>query len=215
MKSKYLPIVIFSCLALGVLVGGLLDFPSPVAEMTSKHDYRGKLNRLIDFIENEYVDNVDTDSIVDLTVNNILAELDPHSVYIPPSELTGEAELMKGDFVGIGVNFYMHNDTVAVITPMKGGPSEKAGIKAGDRILYAGNAKLFGRKLPTDSLFDKLKGKANSKLKLTIYRKSSGQTFKVNVTRDVIPIKSVDAAVMLGNNTGYIKISRFAETTYD
>jgi carboxyl-terminal processing protease len=215
MKSNYLPIVIFTCLALGVLVGGFLNFPSPVAEMTSKHDYRGKLNRLIDFIESEYVDDVDTDSIVDLTVNNILAELDPHSVYIPPSELTGEAELMKGDFVGIGVNFYMHNDTVAVIMPMKGGPSEKAGIKAGDRILYAGNAKLFGRKLPTDSLFSKLKGKPDSKVKLTVYRKVTGQTFKVDVTRAVIPIKSVDAAVMLNANTAYIKINRFAETTYD
>src|SRR6476660_3510711 len=215
MKSKYLPIVVFLCLAMGVVLGGLLNFGSPVTQMTSKSDYRGKLNKLIDFIESEYVDDVNTDSIVDLTVNNILAELDPHSVYIPPSELTGEAELMKGDFVGIGVNFYMHNDTVAVINPMKDGPSEKAGIKAGDRILYAGNAKLFGRNLPTDSLFTKLKGKENSKVKLTVFRKSTGQTFKVDVTRAVIPIKSVDAAVMLNANTGYLKINRFAETTYD
>lgn len=207
--------MVFLCLAMGVVMGALLNFPSRVGGMTSKNDYRGKLNKLIDFIESEYVDDVDTDSIVDLTVNNILAELDPHSVYIPPSEQTNEAELMKGDFVGIGVNFYMHNDTVAIINPIKNGPSEKAGLKAGDRILYAGNTKLFGRKLPSDSLFSKLKGEVDSKVRLTVYRKTTGKTFKVDVRRDVIPIRSVDAAVMLNANTAYIKINRFAETTYD
>lgn len=215
MKSKYLPIVIFLCLAMGVVLGWLLNFPSPMNRITAQNDYRGKLNKLIDFIENEYVDDVDTDSIVDLTVNNILAELDPHSVYIPPSEQSSEAEMMKGDFVGIGVNFYMHNDTVAIINPIKGGPSEKAGIKSGDRILFADNTKLYGRKLPSDSLFSKLKGEVDSKVRLTIFRKSIGKTFKVDVTRDVIPIKSVDAAVMLNSQTAYIKVNRFAETTYD
>lgn len=215
MKNKFLPIVVFLCLAMGVVLGWVLNFPSPMGRITAQNDYRGKLNKLIDFIENEYVDDVDTDSIVDLTVNNILAELDPHSVYIPPSEQSSEAELMKGDFVGIGVNFYMHNDTVAIINPIKGGPSEKAGIKSGDRILYAGNTKLYGRKLPSDSLFSRLKGEVDSKVRLTIFRKSIGKTFKVDVTRDVIPIKSVDAAVMLNNHTAYIKVNRFAETTYD
>ncbi|CAM3499851.1 Carboxy-terminal processing protease CtpB [Flavobacterium longum] len=200
---------------MGVVLGWLLNFPSPMNRITAQNDYRGKLNKLIDFIENEYVDDVDTDSIVDLTVNNILAELDPHSVYIPPSEQSSEAELMKGDFVGIGVNFYMHNDTVAIINPIKGGPSEKAGIKSGDRILFADNTKLYGRKLPSDSLFSKLKGEVDSKVRLTIFRKSIGKTFKVDVTRDVIPIKSVDAAVMLNSQTAYIKVNRFAETTYD
>lgn len=214
MNKKYLPIVIFTCLAIGVLLGGFLNFPTPM-KMSSKTDYRGKLNRLIDFIENDYVDDVNTDSIVDLTVNNILAELDPHSVYIPPSEQSETAELMKGNFVGIGVNFYMFNDTVAIIKPVPNGPSEKAGLKAGDRILYAGRTKLFGRKLPSDSLFTKLKGEVDSKIQLTIYRKSERKTFKVNITREVIPIESVEASVMLNPNTGYIKIIRFAESTYD
>ncbi len=100
-------------------------------------NHKTKLNKLIDFIDNEYVDKVNTDSIVDLAVNNILEKLDPHSVYIPPSEQSQIAESMRGDFVGIGVNFYMYNDTVAIIKPLKNGPSDKAGIKAGDRILYA------------------------------------------------------------------------------
>ena len=215
MKNKYLPIVIFLCLAIGVLLGGMLNFPSPEVASEPKNAYKTKLNRLIDFIENEYVDDVDTDSIVDLTVNNILEKLDPHSIYIPPSEQAETAELMKGDFVGIGVNFYMYKDTVAIIKPIENGPSERAGLKAGDRILYAGKTKLFGRKLPTDSLFSKLKGQENSKVQLTIFRKSEHKTFKVDVMRGVVPINSVDASVMLNPKTGYIKINRFAESTYD
>lgn len=213
-SNRYLPIFIFTSLGLGVLIGGLLNFPVTTAT-APQNAYKNKLNRLIDFIENEYVDDVNTDSIVDLTVNNILAELDPHSIYIPPSEQTEVAEYMKGDFVGIGVNFYMYKDTVAIIRPIENGPSEKAGLKAGDRILYAGNAKLFGRKLPTDSLYSKLKGKEGSELELTIFRKSENRKLKVKVTRDIIPIKSVDASVILNLTTGYIKINRFAETTYD
>jgi len=209
----YIPILFFFTLALGVMLGGYLNFPVEKKQLT-KNNPKNKLNRLIDFIENEYVDNVNMDSIVDLTANNILAKLDPHSVYIPPSEQTSVAESMKGDFVGIGVNFYMYKDTVAVIKPLENGPSEKAGIKPGDRILYADNYKLFGKKLPTDSLFSKLKGAEGSEIELTIFRKSENKKFKIKLNRDVVPIKSVDVAVMVNPVTGYIKINRFAETTY-
>jgi carboxyl-terminal processing protease len=170
---------------------------------------------LIDFINEEYVDDVNSDSIVDLTVNSILANLDPHSVYIPPSEQSSEAEIMRGDFVGIGVNFYMFNDTVTIVKPLDNGPAEKAGILAGDRILYADKDKLFGRKLPTDSLFNKLKGEEGSSVLLTIYRKSTNKKLKIPVVRDVVPIKSVDTYLKLNATTGYIKINRFSENTYD
>ena len=169
----------------------------------------------MDFIESEYIDDVDTDSIVDLTVNSILEKLDPHSVYIAKNDMDEVAQSMKGDFVGIGVNFYMYKDSVAVIKPIPGGPSDKAGIKPGDRILFANNDKLFGRKLPNDTLFSKLKGQEGSKVKLTVFRKSENKKFNVDVTRDIVPIKSVDVAVMVDAKTGYIKINRFAETTYD
>ncbi len=215
--KKYLPVIVFSCIGAGIMVGGMLNFPQETGPAIgiSRNDHRTKLNRLIDFIESEYVDDVNTDSIVDVTVDDILSRLDPHSVYIPSSEQNEVAEYMKGDFVGIGVNFYMYNDSVAVIKPIAGGPSEKAGIKAGDRILYAGNSKLYGRKLPADSLFSKLKGEEGSKVQLTVYRKSTDKVLKFNVTRSVVPIKSVEAAVMIGPETGYIKINRFAETTYE
>ena len=211
--NKYLPIIISVALAIGIVLGGLLNAPNQ-NHFFSKNSSKNKLNELIDFIDNEYVDDVNTDSIVNLTVDNILAKLDPHSVYVPPSEQTEVVESMRGDFVGIGVNFYMYNDSVAIIKPVENGPSAKAGVKAGDRILYADKTKLFGRKLPNDSLFSKLKGTVGSEIELTVYRKSEGKKIKLIVKRDVIPLKSVDVSMLLKNNTGYIKINRFAETTY-
>lgn len=213
-NNFYLPILLFFTLAVGVLLGGYLNFPIE-KPLFSKNNSKNKLYKIIDFIDNEYVDKVNTDSIVNLTVNDILSKLDPHSVYIPPSEQTSVAESMKGNFVGIGVNFYMYKDTVAVIKPLENGPSVKAGIKAGDRILYANKYQLFGRKLPTDSLFAKLKGEEGSEIELTIFRKSENKNLKIKLKRNVVPIKSVDIAVMINPTTGYIKINRFAETTYD
>lgn len=211
--SKYLPIIIGVTLATGVILGGALSSRNK-SQFFTKNTTTNKLNKLIDFIDNEYVDNVNTDSIVNLTVDNILAKLDPHSVYIPPSEQAEVVESMKGDFVGIGVNFYMYNDSVAIIKPVENGPSAKAGIKPGDRILYVNKTKLYGRKLPNDSLFAKLKGAVGSEIELTLYRKSEDKRIKVKVKRDVIPLKSVDVSMLLTKNTGFIKINRFAETTY-
>lgn len=210
--KAYIPLLFFSCVAIGIVIGGLLNFPTSTASL-SKNDYKSKLNKLINFIDNEYVDDVQTDSIVDLTVTNILANLDPHSVYVPSSEQVAVAESMKGDFVGIGVNFYTYNDTIAVIKPIANGPAERAGILEGDRILYADNFKLFGKEIKNEILYSKLKGEKDSEVTLTIYRKSEKRRFKIKVRRDVIPIKSVDVAIMLNKNTGYIKINRFAETT--
>jgi carboxyl-terminal processing protease len=212
-NTKYLPIVIGGVFALGIVLGGVMN-SSGQDHFLANNSSKNKLNKLIDFIDDEYVDDVNTDSIVNLAVDNILSRLDPHSVYIPPIEQSEVAESMKGDFVGIGVNFYMYKDSVAVIKPVENGPSAKAGIKPGDRILYADKTKLFGRKLPNDSLFSKLKGEKGSELELTVYRKSEKKKLKIKVKRDVIPLKSVDVALLLNKTTGYMKINRFAETTY-
>ncbi|MCI4442577.1 MAG: S41 family peptidase [Lentimicrobium sp.] len=214
MNPKYFPILIFATLAFGILIGGWLNFPDQ-SQFLAKNNSKNKLNKLIDFINTEYVDNVNTDSIVAHTVDNILAQLDPHSVYIPPKEQTEVAESMRGDFVGIGVNFYMYKDSLAIIKTVENGPSEKAGIKSGDRILYADKTKLFGRKLPTDSLFSKLKGVEGSEIVVTVYRKSENKKLNIKIRRGVVPIKSVDAALLLNPTTGYIKINRFAESTFD
>ena len=144
-NNKYLPILIFATLAFGVFLGSALNFKT-TASLFQINAPKNKLNTLIDFINEEYVDRVNTDSIVDLAVTDILEKLDPHSVYVSPSQQAVVAESMKGDFVGIGVNFFMYQDTVAIIKPLLNGPSEKAGIQSGDRILFANKDQLFGRK---------------------------------------------------------------------
>ena len=212
-NKKYYPIYIFGLLGLGIFIGGNLNFINP-KNQSKQQAHREKINTLIDFIERDYVDQVNTDSIVDLTVDRILEQLDPHSVYIAKNEMEEVAQSMRGDFVGIGINFYMYKDSLAVIKTVENGPSEKAGIESGDRILFANNTQLFGKKLQSDSLFPILKGKKGTEIELTVFRKKEGKLKKIKVMRDVIPIKSVDVGLMLSEDLGYIKINRFAETTY-
>ena len=217
MKGKFSyiwPTIIAAALALGIFVGGKLHFNDTPEKLFTTNSKKDKLNRLIDYIDYEYVDEIDTDSIVDVTVNQILEKLDPHSVYIPKKEMKRVAENMKGDFVGIGINFYAYNDTIAVIRTIPNGPSESKGIKAGDRILMAGLDTLYGKNLGSDAIVKKLKGEKGSSVKLKVYRKEDDETFSVNVKRGVVPIKSVESYYMLTDDMGYIKVNRFAESTY-
>ena len=212
-SKKYLPLILGLAVGAGVYLGSKLNFSNPSAKLFSSNAKKEKLNRLIDYIDYEYVDEINTDSIVDVTVNRILENLDPHSVYIPPEELEGITESMQGDFIGIGVSYYQYRDTISVINTIKGGPSEKSGIKPGDRILMADSDTLFGEGLTRDGLADKLKGEENSRVQLKVFRKGTG-VFDVEVKRGRVPLQSVDASYMLNDNVGYIKINRFAETTY-
>ncbi|HSR61137.1 MAG TPA: S41 family peptidase [Robiginitalea sp.] len=216
MKKNYYigPAIVAFALALGIFVGGKLHFNDTPERLFTTNSKKDKLNRLIDYIDYEYVDEVDTDSIVDITVNNILDRLDPHSVYIPKAEMKRVAENMKGDFVGIGVNFYNNRDTISVTRIIEGGPSERAGLLPGDKILMADGDTLFGRNLPDEEIVSRLKGLEGSTVKLTVYRKSNGRTFDVLLQRDRVPIRSVDAHYMLTPDMGYIRMNRFAETTF-
>ncbi|PCJ92848.1 MAG: peptidase S41 [Flavobacteriaceae bacterium] len=214
-KYNYLwPVIIGTAVGIGIFIGGKLHFNDTPEQLFTTNSKKDKLNRLIDYIDYEYVDEINTDSIVDVTVSNILDKLDPHSVYIPKREMDEVSENMKGDFVGIGVNFYMYKDTISVIRTVDKGPSFIKGIKAGDRILMAGKDTLYGKNLPSESVVDKLKGKKGSSVKLKIYRKSEDKFFTVNIKRGVVPIKSVEAYYMLTQDMGYIKINRFAESTF-
>ncbi len=213
-KKKYVPLIMGIAVALGVFIGGKLNFSDNSDRLFSSNSKKDKLNRLIDYIDYEYVDEVNTDSIVDVTVNGILENLDPHSVYIPKSEMQRVSESMKGDFVGIGINFYPYHDSVAVIRPTSGGPSEKAGIKSGDRIIMADGVPIFGKDWSSDGIVNRLKGEKNTKVNLKVYRRGEANLLDFQVKREDIPIKSVDAAYMLTEDLGYIKINRFAETTY-
>ncbi|WP_299548671.1 S41 family peptidase [Seonamhaeicola sp.] len=213
-QRKYLPLVLGVAIAAGIFIGGKLNFSDAPDRLFSTNSKKDKLNRLIDYIDYDYVEDVNTDSIVDVTVNGILDNLDPHSVYIPKEDMERVAENMKGDFVGIGVSFYTYRDTITVIRAIEGGPSEKAGIKGGDRILMANGDSLYGDGIKDGEIVKRLKGPINTKVDLTVFRKGEPKLLNFTVKRGVIPIKSVDAAYMLTETLGYIKVNRFAESTY-
>ncbi|MBR9855261.1 MAG: S41 family peptidase [Algicola sp.] len=214
-KGYIWPTLLAFAVAVGIFIGGKLHFNDSPEKLFSTNSKKDKLNRLIDYIDYEYVDDVDTDSIVDVTVNNILGKLDPHSVYIPKDEMKDVAENMKGDFAGIGVSFYMYRDTITVIRTIKNGPSYISGIKPGDRILMADRDTLYGRRIANDDVVSTLKGKIGTKVNLKVFRKTENKMLEVPVVRDRVPIRSVDAYYMLTKDMGYIKINRFAESTFD
>lgn len=213
--KKYLPLWVGFALAMGVLIGSKLNFGDTTEKIFATNSKKDKLNRLIDYIDYEYVDNVNTDSIVDVTVNEILQNLDPHSVYIPKSLYANNADDMRGTFIGVGISFYMYRDSVAVIRTIAGGPAEEAGIKAGDRIIYADGKKLFGESIVRDSITNYLKGNANSRVSLQVYRPSEDKEFEIKLRRKQVPLVSLDAAYKLTQDLGYIKLNRFSETTYN
>ncbi|MDX1461421.1 MAG: S41 family peptidase [Marinirhabdus sp.] len=214
-NKTYLPLLFGVVLAAGVFIGSKLNFNDTTEKIFATNSKKDKLNRLIDYIDYEYVDQVNTDSIVDVTVNGILENLDPHSVYIPASAYEENADDMRGNFVGIGISFYPHNDTIAVIRSIEGGPAEKAGILGGDRILSADGTPLYGPDFNRDSIAAYLKGNKGSKVKLKVYRPSEKKILDISVRRKDVPLLSVDAAYKMANSIGYIKINRFAETTHD
>jgi carboxyl-terminal processing protease len=213
-QKKYIPLIIGIAIATGVFIGSKLNFSDTSDRLFTSNSKKDKLNRLIDYIDYEYVDTVNTDSIVDVTVNGILKNLDPHSTYIPKNELADVTNNMKGNFVGIGVQFATYKDTMTVIKTIKDGPSEKAGIRAGDRILMVDSDSIFGENWRNQEVTSKLKGKKGSKVTLAIFRKGIDKLLDIEVTRGIIPITSIDASYMLTYNLGYIKINRFAESTY-
>ena len=214
-QKKYLPLLLGVAMAAGVFIGSKLDFNDTPDRIFAKNSKKDKLNRLIDYIDYEYVDKVNTDSIVDVTVNEILENLDPHSVYIPVDEYENNADDMRGNFVGIGISFYVYKDTIAVIRTIIGGPAAKVGIKAGDRILSANGKILFGDTIERDSITKYLKGEINSKVNLKIFRKGEKKLLDFKVKRKRVPLVSVDASYKLTDELGYIKINRFSETTYN
>lgn len=200
--------------AAGVFLGSKLNFNDTTEKIFATNSKKDKLNRLIDYIDYEYVDEVNTDSIVDVTVNGILENLDPHSVYIPVDEYEDNADDMRGNFVGIGISFYVYNDSIAVIRAIEGGSAATAGIKGGDRILFADGRKLFGESMHRDSISKFLKGEINSKVDLKVYRIGESGLLDFKVKRKRVPLVSVDASYQLTDEIGYIKVNRFSETTY-
>lgn len=215
-KTKiYLPLIIAVAIAFGIFLGSSLDYKKKTVSFFGGTPQERKIKRLINYIQYEYVDEVDTDSLLDGTIKNMLSKLDPHSVYISAKEHQRVAESMNGKFVGIGIQFRMYKDSLTVIKVLENGPSKKAGILAGDRILIANNDTLYGKKIKNSYILKTLKGKPNTSVELTVYRKSENKNLPFTIIRGEVPIKSVDAFYMLSEGLGYIKINKFAATTYD
>lgn len=211
----YFPIFISIAIVIGIYIGSRLSYENKTAMLFGDSPQEAKIKKLIDFIEYDYVDKVNTDSLLDGTIRNIVAKLDPHSVYIPIEEHSEIAEKMNGQFVGVGIQFRMYKDSLTIIKTTANGPSRKAGLKAGDRILIADKDTLYGKKLNSDQIISKLKGKPNSKVDLIIYRKGNKKHISFTVTRGNIPINSLDVSYMITNDLGYIKLNSFTATSYD
>ena len=214
LSNTYLPISIGLAITFGIILGVFLNFDSS-EKIFASNSKKDKLNRLIDYIDYEYVEKVNTDSIVDVTVNGILENLDPHSTYIPANLYQESVDDMRGNFVGIGIRFYVYKDTIAVIKTIPGGPAAQAGIMAGDRLLYADGYPLFGNSIDKDSITSRLKGKRNTKVLLNIYRRGVQELLAFDILRKEVPLASIDASYKLEEKLGYIKLNRFSETTYD
>lgn len=209
-SQKWQPFIYGILIALGILIGFILR-PSGSAKMIGSQN---KFNELLGIIQSEYVDTVNLDEIETETFNELLNKLDPHSVYIPAKDLQAANEPLDGNFEGIGVEFNIVNDTIMVVSAISGGPSADLGIQSGDRIIKADTTNLAGVKITNDQVVKNLRGKKGSSVLLTIYRPSNKQKIEYNITRNTIPIYSIDASFMLDDKTGYVKISRFGATTH-
>ncbi len=174
-----------------------------------------KLNSILSYISSEYVDSVSVETLTESAIPTILEELDPHSVYIPARDLSKYNEPLVGNFSGIGVQFNMVDDTIAIINTIANGPSEIVGIIAGDRIIKVDGRVVAGVKLPSDSIVAMLRGPKGTTVRVEVARRSEKKPLDFEITRNDIPLYSVDVAYMINDSTGYIKISTFAQTTFD
>ena len=172
-----------------------------------------KIGKTLALLEAIYVDSVDISSIAEQMIINTLRNLDPHSVYIPAKDVQEEHEPLQGNFEGVGIQFNLLNDTIIIISPTPGGPSEKVGIQAGDRIITIGGEKVTGIGMSTTGVQKRLRGPKGTTVVVTIYRKGVNELLEFTITRDKIPVTSLDAAYMISDGVGYIKLSRFSEQT--
>lgn len=173
---------------------------------------RAPVQQMIDLIRLKYVDTVNIDTLTQVAIKDILQKLDPHSVYIPPVEVPEIMEDLQGNFQGIGVEFHMYRDTLNIINVLENGPGYKAGLKVGDQFIKLGDSLIAGKKLTADQIKNMLKGPNNSPVAITIRR--DGQLLKYTIKRGTIPLPSIDIAYMMDKRTGFIRINKFASSTY-
>lgn len=207
-----LPLILCLGLAGGIFIGASLGTKKTSDDVGKDVQ---KLREVLTYIENKYVDDIKTDKLVDESIQHLLGKLDPHSVYIPASDRVMADEELQGNFDGIGVEFNIFQDTIVVISPLSGGPSESLGILSGDKIVEVDGKNVASIGVTTMDVMKLLKGPSGTEVKVKIFREGSPELLEFNIIRDKIPQKSLDVAYMIDKETGYIKLSRFAATTYD
>jgi carboxyl-terminal processing protease len=209
-----LPLGFALVLAAGMLIGfELRETTWDKRPLREGKDFR-RLDEVVNILEEKYVDTINKKQTIDRVIDGLMEQLDPHSFYIAVSDVKGVKENLEGLFEGIGVEFYILRDTIIVVSPISGGPSEKLGILAGDRIIYINDSLVAGTKITNSDVIKKLRGRKGTKVKVSIARKHHDELLDFVITRDEIPIFSVDAGFMVDAQTGYIKINRFSEDTY-
>lgn len=201
-----LPLIFAAGIVGGVWIGKYMF-------VSTRSAHEDKLRTILEMIDNEYVDEVNMDSLMEELYPRLLELLDPHSAYIPASELQAVNDDLEGSFSGVGVSFQIMNDTVTIIEVVAGGPSEKVGLQAGDKILRADTVDLTGKGATNENVFKNLRGKKGSKVTLEILRSTSAKPLKYDIVRGDVPVHSVDAMYALDDKTGYIRVSKFARTT--
>lgn len=219
-RAIYLPIAFAIVMVAGFLLGATLVRVSSINRnisliqnlQSNKYD---PVNDVLGYIMQDYVDSVDASKLKQYAVEGILQNLDPHSQFIPAEEFSEVNEPLMGGFDGIGVQFRIENDSVYIINTIQGGPSEKAGIRAGDRIVKVNNKKIAGVHIENREVMKLLKGQRGTKVNVSIFRRGASKLLNFNITRDVIPTYSVDVSFMPEPGTGYIKVSKFAATTVE
>ena len=211
-KHRFVPLLLSISMIVGILIGTFFTSHSSTGKLSIINTRSNKLNYLLQLIDNNYVDTVDMSSLVEDAMPQILAELDPHSSYIPAKDAEEAAEGLKGSFTGIGVSFTMEKDTVNVMSVISGGPAQKVGIMAGDRILRADTVSLVG--MDSEQVMKHLKGPKGTHVRLAVKRHGTKEQVFFDVVRGDIPNESVVAAYMIDKNIGYVKVKKFGEQTY-
>lgn len=213
-KNKLIPFLMAICLVAGILIGTFYTNHFSGNKLGIINTSSNKLNALLHIIDEQYVDTVNMFNLVEEAMPQILAELDPHSSYIPAKDLEAVNSDLKGSFSGIGVQFTIQDDTIHINSVIPGGPSEKVGLLAGDRIVEVDDSSFVGKIVTNEEAMRRLKGEKGSKVKLGIYRPGEKDILHFTIVRGDIPVKSIDAAYMVNDKFGYVKVNKFGETTY-
>jgi carboxyl-terminal processing protease len=214
-RSVLLPILLALALVTGMLIGIYLPKKSALPQNSNIRARNDKINSILNIIESDYVDSVNRKDLVEAAIPAILKKLDPHSVYIPAKDLARANEPLQGNFDGIGISFNLLTDTILVISTIPGGPSEKLGLLAGDKIIYVNDSLVAGKHLSDEKVMGMLKGPRGTVVRIKILRNGYNELIPFEITRDKIPIYSVDVDYMVNDHTGFIRINNFAITTYD